>query len=416
MIRSILIYRFRSNQKVLKIFATILIGLFVINFSYAEHRVILSKSVKDFGALGNGKNDDTKAIQNALDYISKRGGGQLIIPNSSGDYLISGTLFIGSNTKLIFEDTFIKLIHYTKIGTILFNKPNATNIEIVNPKINGNNIYAGGTGENGISFGNGGTMTVSGGIIMNCRKGISHHKLGGKAIQVENKNVKHFELKGTKIINCSIALSSQFDILENQKINSSMNVVFSDVYAEKCGIFLLLIQVNGLVESHNFRLNLANFKTVDCGYEDGIFVFSRARNFSITNGIISGSKNIEAVIRGRHSQGSFSNITVNQDVNSIIDLQPSFHGLATTKAENNYYQMTINNKVKYILKTSPNYKYKFREMFNSDLNFILNNNIINPLLMPQAISNSSKISISNIKGKTLMKGNMIELFKEGKIK
>jgi hypothetical protein len=48
------------------------------------------KWVTDYGAVGNGIADDTKAIQAGIDAVRDAGGGPLIIP--AGTYLISGTL------------------------------------------------------------------------------------------------------------------------------------------------------------------------------------------------------------------------------------------------------------------------------------------------------------------------------------
>lgn len=59
--------------------------------------------VKNFGAYGDGKTDDTKAIQNAIDTCAKENHVLLISP---GKYKI-GTLFIRNNSKIQFEDSAI---------------------------------------------------------------------------------------------------------------------------------------------------------------------------------------------------------------------------------------------------------------------------------------------------------------------
>ena len=58
-------------------------------------------SVKDFGAKGNGRTLDTKAIQKALDECGKAGGGIVRVPE--GDYLI-GAIFMKSKTTLHIEE------------------------------------------------------------------------------------------------------------------------------------------------------------------------------------------------------------------------------------------------------------------------------------------------------------------------
>ncbi len=390
------------------------------NILYKTIDINKTIDIKNFGAKGDGKSDDTKSIQSALDYIAGIGGGEVVIPKSTGDFLVKETLYLGANTRLIFKGSFIRLVHYTKVGTVLINRPLATGIEIINPLIDGSNIFAGGTGENGISFGNGGTCYVEGGIIKNCRKGNIANKLGGKAFQIENKNVGSFTVQGTKIYNCSVALSSQFDIAQNLRENTSINVKFNNIYAENCGIFLLLIQVNGFKEtktSHN--VSLTNFDAVNCGSDEGVFVFSRACNFKIENGNIKGKNQAFSIIRGRHSLGYFNNINVYQSSGSIINLEPSFHATATTKAEANNYNINILGSTTDVLRTSPNYKYSNRELLRSKLNISIAGSVSNGnFLQAQAISNTSEVSIIDRRSKMQksVRGNMFDLYNAGSLK
>jgi polygalacturonase len=52
-------------------------------------------NIKDWGAIGNHKNNDTSAIQGAVDYAISRGGGKVFFP--PGHYVIDRPLVVGSS-------------------------------------------------------------------------------------------------------------------------------------------------------------------------------------------------------------------------------------------------------------------------------------------------------------------------------
>lgn len=55
-------------------------------------------NAQEFGAVGDGRHDDTDAIQNALDLADKNGGGIVFLPR--GEYLIGGSLRIAPDVVL----------------------------------------------------------------------------------------------------------------------------------------------------------------------------------------------------------------------------------------------------------------------------------------------------------------------------
>ncbi|WBY06816.1 glycosyl hydrolase family 28-related protein [Sphingomonas sp. 7/4-4] len=69
-------------------------------------------SVYDFGAIGDGEEDDTAAFQAAIDAVNARGGGSVYIPR--GDYRISDTLRLYSNIELVGAGS-ASVIHWIKI-------------------------------------------------------------------------------------------------------------------------------------------------------------------------------------------------------------------------------------------------------------------------------------------------------------
>jgi len=102
-------------------------------------------SVKSFGVVGDGVTDDTSAIQNALDLNSGK-----IIVFPEGDYLVTGTLYISSNTTILGVGS-AKIVlgdGYTLDGIywrgangaypIITTKENSRNIIVRDIKIEGN--------------------------------------------------------------------------------------------------------------------------------------------------------------------------------------------------------------------------------------------------------------------------------------
>lgn len=55
-------------------------------------------SVKDYGALGNGVNNDTSAFQSAIDAVNAAGGGTVVVP--AGNYRIESTINMKSNVTV----------------------------------------------------------------------------------------------------------------------------------------------------------------------------------------------------------------------------------------------------------------------------------------------------------------------------
>src|ERR1700743_881168 len=76
------------------LFAGMLLAVFLAN---ARNTVY---NVKDYGAAGDGKKLDAKAINKAIEASSDAGGGRVYVP--AGDYL-SGSIRLKSNISLYLE-------------------------------------------------------------------------------------------------------------------------------------------------------------------------------------------------------------------------------------------------------------------------------------------------------------------------
>jgi hypothetical protein len=92
--------RANMNDAIRQLMADIAQG-FLQSGTGAVARTLPSKmretvSVKDFGAVGDGTNDDTLAIQAAINYLQNGSGGRLVFP--VGTYYITATLTLGNAT------------------------------------------------------------------------------------------------------------------------------------------------------------------------------------------------------------------------------------------------------------------------------------------------------------------------------
>ncbi len=127
--------------------------------SRLENRIKSEINVIDFGAKGDGVNNDSPAIQEALIEAKKRGGGTVRVPY--GKYLINGSMTIYRNTRLISDEgvEFFKDKDYS--GYMLKNGDRDDQFTGYNG--NGNIIVSGGLWDGrGYQYENGGTLITFG--------------------------------------------------------------------------------------------------------------------------------------------------------------------------------------------------------------------------------------------------------------
>src|SRR3954469_16719070 len=80
-------------------FIVILFATVTTSFKYKSPVQVFN--VRDFGAAGNGKDDDAKAFQKAIDSCSSAGGGRVLIP--AGGTFVTGPFNLKSHVEFYVE-------------------------------------------------------------------------------------------------------------------------------------------------------------------------------------------------------------------------------------------------------------------------------------------------------------------------
>ena len=217
----------------------------------------------DFNAIGDGTNDDTSAIQNALNAANTAGGGTIYIP--AGKYLITTSLTVFSNTTLQGA---------AQNATIIIQ--NGLSAHIASKDAN----YV---GINDITFkGPGMDASWGGGIILD-------RENNGNTEGINFKNVTLSGIVGnTLTINCPI--TSSFTNVKTvgvvgdgfSFISSGTSVVMNNCYAITCTqsgynlsqlnystLNACAVEVCGI--GFNLNNNCNNISLISCGAEDDVY-------------------------------------------------------------------------------------------------------------------------------------------------
>lgn len=288
------------------------------------------------------------AIQAALDEAYNRGGGIVVLPKNTVPYYVRDPIYIKSNTIFECEDWII-LADYNYIGGTVFAV--GENIEVRNIKVDNSNIYAGGSGYNGLniapmSFGLTNTnVKFYGGIVKNCASGFGNTGAGdgGKGIQIESTNSANIVVDGVTFDTCFMAMSTQRNLAEVQPYKG---ILYNNITAKECFILFLARQTNAAQSQTGLEhaVVLSNFYARNCGRFEGVFQFSRASNIKIANGIVVNEATYPTcpLIRGNHANTTFDNIAWYGGSTPVIDTDVgTYIPDAAQAVKNNRYNLDI---------------------------------------------------------------------------
>jgi hypothetical protein len=339
-------------------------------------------------------------IQAALDAAYNAGGGAVVLPKNTVPYYLDDAIVIKDNTSFICEDWLV-LADYTTGGGSF--GANGSNIYVENLQLDNSNIYAGGSGQNGIGAGAGASgvgknIKFSGGIVKNCSAGFNNAGYqpfnagsfpvgatlridfigttdftligaasntvgiqflctgvgsgtgiasvlgdGGKGVQIEPGDGEAIVIDGMTFSNCFMAMST---IRDFGTVDDYYGIVYSNITADNCNILFFVRQANGAQDPTGLRhtVQLNNFYAVNCGTFEGVIQLSRASNVMVSNGVVVTQTGASAqpLVRGNHANSTFTNIGWYGDTNNCINLDPSTYAPDSSQAnKNNRYDIEV---------------------------------------------------------------------------
>lgn len=278
-------------------------------------------NVRNFGAKGDGKTKDTKAIQTAIDQCHKAGGGQVLLHN--GQFLIS-TIYLKSNVTLHIESGAV-LLGSSELDDYL-------NIKTIYPSTHGDNksgksmIFAEGQENIAIS----GKGTING-------QGIELFRKNPKGVRVSNASrphILHFRnCKNVKVQDISLYNASSWV----QFYQSCENLLIDGITVES--------RENKDIEKPRFAdvpgmetdgcdiVDCRNVRIVNCSInsdDDGIAFKSFKPNGGCYNVAVSNcmiTSNASGIKIGTESAGAFKDFTIDNCV--VYDTRNAGIGLMT---------------------------------------------------------------------------------------
>ncbi len=296
----------------------------------------VSYNIKDYGAIGDGKNDDAIAIQKTIDACNAAGGGRVIVP--SGYVFLSGPFDLKSNIEFYIEANATVKANpletvYTKSafrenkgeGTIWIGGENLQNVTIC-----GSGVLDG----NGISF-MGAELEDSYELkpfnIIDPRP----HLLtivGGKNIRIRDLTIRNSAYWTVHLIGCDDVAISDITLLNNLKVRNSdgidldhsKNIRITNCYIES-GDDCICIKNRREYEEfgvcENIAISNCTMRSRSCAIKIGSENMDSIRHVIFNNCIIKKSNRgvgIQNRDEGTVSDVIFSNILIESQLYSDV--------------------------------------------------------------------------------------------------
>ncbi|MCB0377766.1 MAG: hypothetical protein KDD33_04675 [Bdellovibrionales bacterium] len=327
---------------------------------------------------------DWIAIQTALFAAGLSGGGTVIIPNTGHDYLLSRSLWMYSNTKLVWEgavspqvQSYVKLIKPSYgVGTVISNlnpydaqtytgkyDDASTDIEfkrasrnfrckiyLINPRVKAM------VGENGLAFAKGAyDVRIVGGHVTGARWGTrqdfinGYNEQGGRALQFES-GVQKTIVMGLRISDSTMGSSNSAGLYmasrsnNNRYLNAADDIYLKNIFMERVNLPFLFSHLGHSLDIHQIesqapmRVRVADFvikdmKDLDMDLEfpysklakkdhAGVFNFLGGRHILITSSASSTNKISNSSSRRSLVKGFGHDIHINS-----IDIYGNYQNL-----------------------------------------------------------------------------------------